>query len=84
MSVAVIYISCIFVLAVYCFGIYTGCKLSNRGDEEITVGPRRRKAHVPRYHSGNLLDPITPDEQRLEKKLEVTGRKGKNGGAVDG
>lgn len=44
---------------------------------ELSLHKKRRitRKEAPVFDSGNLLDPITPAEQRLEMKLEEQRRK---------
>jgi hypothetical protein len=57
---------CLFVglwsVLVYRAGLDAGSKADNQ--------PVKKKYHRPTYNSGDLLDPITPKQQRLEQMLE--------------
>jgi hypothetical protein len=59
----------------YSVGYRVGLKIDR---EEKSAGPVKERIRKIRYNSGNLLDPITPEEQRLEKKLGSSKKEDEN------
>lgn len=59
----------LWTIVIYRLGEKEGQEKTNSGTE-----PVKKKPSKYRYNAGDLLDPITPEEQRLEKKLSTRAK----------
>lgn len=57
----------LFFVASFAAGLFVGLKLQTRD----SAGSARNKRPRSKYNPGNLLDPITPEEQRLDRKTKL-------------
>lgn len=54
---------------------YFYCKFSKPSADPVVEEPKKKKVYVPKYQAGDLLDPISPVDQRLERRLEIEAKK---------
>lgn len=58
-----------------CVGYVIGITIALMTATKDVPEKPKKKAHIPRYNAGNLLEPISPADQRLEKMLETKPKK---------